>query len=135
MRVLGPYYEASLCSGNRILFTYGTVYIATRSKEVIIRKNGWREFGEPGLCFVCTWLGVVSSTALPTTLLWPVLPASLVTTGVVLSPVATFAVAALVFDIRAWHRWYMRRYMPLGVRLLASYSDGVMWLRWLRCRY
>src|SRR5262245_38267673 len=105
-----------------------------RRNAVIILNKGWREFGEPSLCLACTWLGVVSSLALPTTLLLLLFSSSLISTGVMLSPLATFVVTVRVFDARAWRRWQSSQRTLIVVRIVRAYNDGILWLRWwARC--
>jgi len=54
--------------------------------------------------------------------------------GLALSPLAAFAIAARVFDTRAYRRWLSGARMWLGARLLRAYSDGRTWGVWLRQR-
>jgi hypothetical protein len=54
--------------------------------------------------------------------------------GLALSPLAAFAIAARVFDIRAYRRWQSGARTRLGARLLRAYSDGRTWGAWLRQR-
>ncbi len=89
------------------------------------------EFGEPFVCTFCVYLGVMTTSFLPSALLLPLWSAALV--GVTLSPLVAFAVAARVFDTRAYRRWRSSR-ARLGVRMLRAYSDGLIWALWLRRR-
>ena len=89
------------------------------------------EFGEPFVCTFCVYMGVMTTSFLPATLLLPLWSAALV--GVTLSPLVAFAIAARVFDTRAYRRWRSSR-ARLGVRVLRAYSDGLIWALWLRRR-
>jgi hypothetical protein len=91
-----------------------------------------REFGEPLICLFCVYLGVLSTSFLPATLLLRLSPAALV--GLIFSPLAAFAITARVFDIRAYRRWRSGGRSRLGVRVLRAYSDGLIWAMWLRRR-
>jgi hypothetical protein len=106
--------------------------VAWRVRGVLRRIVVWtiREFGEPAVCAVCVYLGVLSTSTLPLVLFAPVELATITT--VTLSPLAAFAVAARVFDSRAYRRWQQGHRSRLGARLLRSFSDGVTWVLWLR---
>ncbi len=54
--------------------------------------------------------------------------------GLALSPLAAFAIAARVFNIRAYRRWQSGTRTRLGAWLLRAYSDGLTWGAWLRQR-
>jgi len=54
--------------------------------------------------------------------------------GLALPPLAAFAIAARVFDIRAYRRWQSGTRTRLGARLVRAYSDGLTWGAWLRQR-
>jgi hypothetical protein len=91
----------------------------------------WQEIGDPLLCFMCVYLGVMSTTLLAsssvlsmTDVSYAVIPA--------LTPLGSVPIAARVFDVRAHARWRSSQRTRLGARLLYAYSDGVMWWRWLR---
>lgn len=90
---------------------------------------GLREFSDPVVCAGCVYLGVMSSSALPLAVLLHIMPLPLV--GVVLSPLAAFAITTRVFDTRAYLRWQRGARGRLGARLLRAYSDGVMWWLWI----
>jgi hypothetical protein len=87
------------------------------------------EFGEPFVCTFCVYLGVLTTSFLPSAMLLHTSPAAFL--GVTISPLVAFAIAARVFDTRAFRRWRSSR-AQLGVRVLRAYSDGLIWVRWLR---
>jgi hypothetical protein len=100
-----------------------------------IRTTNWNSAWvecEPLVCFFCTYLGVISTIAWTSSML----PLADTTTILVstLSPVGSIAVTARVYDVRSHNRWEQQSDQPLIVRMLRAYSDGVMWLRWLRKR-
>ncbi len=107
---------------------WGVLWIALRALCI------WaiREFGEPTVCAFCVYLGVLSTSLLPVAILLRFTPAALF--GLALSPLAAFAIAARVFDIRAYRRWQSGGRTRLGARLLRAYSDGITWGAWLRQR-
>lgn len=99
------------------------------------RATGWwtlREFGEPAVCAFFVYLGVLSTSLLPSALLLQFAPSVLI--GLALPPLAAFVIAVRVFDNRAYRRWQSANRVRLGARLLRAYSDGVMWSVWLRRR-
>lgn len=89
------------------------------------------EFGESFVCTFCVYLGVLTTSFLPSAILLYLSPAALV--GVTLSPLVAFAIAARVFDTRAYRRW-RSSHARIGVRVLRAYSDGLIWALWLRRR-
>lgn len=98
-----------------------------RCIHISIRWCG-REFGAPVLCFICVYIGVLSTMLLPGVLV----PA---TDGIVLSPVAALPLAILVVDIRAYKRWHGSKQTRMGIRMLRACSDGITWwCVWWRSR-
>ena len=87
-------------------------------------------FGEPLLCFICVYLGVISTMMLPTPGLSLLgVPSSI---SAMFSPIAAFPFAARTFDKRAYDHWRKARKIPLGVRMVRAYSDGVTWAFWCK---
>jgi hypothetical protein len=88
------------------------------------------EFSEPAACLTCVTLGVISANALPTLVLLEISPLSWV--NMTFPPLAIAAIAARVFDVRAYRRWCGSTKSRLGSRMLRAYSDGAMWPLLLR---
>lgn len=113
---------------------YSVVVLIAVARKVTVWLRGrlpwaWREFGDPLLCMLCTYVGVLSASTCPLAMLAYIYPSAVI--GVALSPLAAWIVATLVFDCRAYQRWQNGRRHRLGVRLLRSYSDGLLWPYWL----
>lgn len=86
------------------------------------------EFVGPSCCFLCVYLGVLSTALLPVTLLAHLAVAPRL--SVVVSPLAALPLAIHVFDRRAYMRWRAGCRAQLGARLLRACGDGVIWWRW-----
>jgi len=86
-----------------------------------------KELADPGLCFLCVYLGVVSTTLLPTTAIYFLQLPTI--SGLFLSPLASIPIAIRVFDRRAYRRWHNSSKAVLGVRMLRACSDGIQWAR------
>ena len=102
--------------------------------QTLCRGTHWarNEMLRALLCFLCVLLGVSSSTALPAALLFHLTPLGVV--QVALPPIALGAIAAVVCDRRALHRWRNAHKAQLGERMIRAYSDGVLWMCWWRWR-
>lgn len=141
--------QCHYCGGNnRFVKLRNSSLLSSTSRIASGRQRLWlwvcqgsrwvlRELGSPLLCFICVYLGIISSTILlshvPSTVDLKFLALNMA--GInpsVLSPLAALAPTAYVFDVRAYARWRKGYSAPLFVRVIRAYSDGVLWIRWCR---
>lgn len=93
----------------------------TRRRRARLRAL-WRHT-HPLLCWVCVYLGVLTTMLLPTTALlsqfWPMSGIALAVT-----PYVGIWITCRVVDRRALARWMAAEHEPLTVRMLRALGDG-----------
>jgi len=124
----GAIYQIVVVVVRRLGALAGWIWGGTR------RMGRWalKEFSEPVTCLTCVTMGVISANALPTLVLLEISPLEWI--NMTFPPLAIAAIAARVFDMRAYRRWRGDVRAQLGTRMLRAYSDGAMWPLLLRQR-
>lgn len=98
---------------------------ARQSRSITIFRWLWREFGDPSLCFVSIYLGVLSTAQLPNAFMPTFLGV------VVISPLVAMPIAIIVMGRGGYRRWQTSKRTPLGGRMACACSDGAIWWRCL----
>lgn len=89
-----------------------------------------RELLIPGVCIIATGGGVLSSTALLTAKLLPLVYGS-IPDNLVITPILACALTALVVNIHAYDQLRRSRKPAWLMRLLGCYCAGLLWPYWL----
>lgn len=89
-----------------------------------------RELLIPGMCIMATSGGVLSSTALLTAKVLPLVYGS-IPANLVITPILACALTALVVNIRAYDQLRRSRKPAWLMRLLDCYCAGLLWPYWI----